>query len=71
MGGLSHIDSFDYKPALAAALGQSAAAFLYRGDPQPSSTNWIAAQGGLALCPAWPEWLVGVGSFSPHQQDGR
>ena len=23
MGGLSHIDSFDYKPALAAARGQS------------------------------------------------
>lgn len=33
MGGLSHIDSFDYKPALAAAHGQSLASLSYKERP--------------------------------------
>ena len=33
MGGLSHIDSFDYKPALAAAHGQSLASLSYTERP--------------------------------------
>ena len=65
-GGFSHVDTFDYKPALSRRHGEPVPSFGLRSDETGSSRSWARhsasvstasrASGSASCFPIWAAW---------------